>query len=215
MSASTPITLRTPLKHKLPGLMKQDSLLIFQTLAKLSTSPCRLDIKNKTKRSRNLSRDRAWSDTPRTVSSQSTCGKSSTLLKKTYLPLYKPALVRTPTTVTPTRAASPSAWDDSDSDEPEPLGLDGIRRCCNCRCAISTSAEIYACHDGRQRWFCVSCPSPRRSRDRPISPLSTAPTQAMARVLIPTKRYPTREHKRCGDFGHSTRKLDPELTKKL
>eukprot|EP00037_Helgoeca_nana_P012036 m.108495 g.108495 ORF g.108495 m.108495 type:complete len:343 (-) comp21220_c0_seq1:110-1138(-) len=51
-------------------------------------------------------------------------------------------------------------WTDSEDDEPAlALGEDPV--CCNCTQAL-TVTKVYACHDGRRRYFCKSCPSPAR-----------------------------------------------------
>lgn len=55
-------------------------------------------------------------------------------------------------------------WSDSD-DDPEELMPGESPRCCNCATVLPPPpiSEIYQCRDGRRRWFCASCPSPRKS----------------------------------------------------
>jgi len=67
---------------------------------------------------------------------------------------------------------------DSDNDEPEPL-IPGIApTCCNCRCVLPmvNASDIYTCQDGRQRRFCVTCPSPKRL-PKPFRRLSSCSAQ--------------------------------------
>lgn len=54
-------------------------------------------------------------------------------------------------------------WTSSEDDEPETLAPGAHPKCCNCDVELPLSTELYECRDGRRRWFCVSCPSPRRS----------------------------------------------------
>lgn len=59
--------------------------------------------------------------------------------------------------------AAGDGWSSSEDDEPETLPPGAHPKCCNCDVELPLSTELYECRDGRRRWFCVSCPSPRRS----------------------------------------------------
>lgn len=58
----------------------------------------------------------------------------------------------------------------SDSEDEDPLLMEGESpHCCNCNEQLSQHATISECRDGRRRYFCPSCPSPRKIRRKSLS----------------------------------------------